>query len=157
MNLMISKKFVWIAVGILALILIIAYAVAVNEKKSATGEISAVSVPCLNENQPLLQHIHPILKIFVNGQAEKVPADIGLSVTCEKALHTHDDTGELHVEAQDLRAYTLGDFFEVWNKPFQRDGFYLQASVDGQEVSDPAGIILKDKEEIILNYFPLQN
>ena len=154
---MIPKKMILLAGGGLILVLIFAYFIAVNENKSAAGEITVGAAPCLAKNKPLIQHIHPILKIFVDGQPEKITPDIGLSYDCEKVLHTHDDTGELHVESQDYRLYTLGNFFEVWKKSFQREGFSLKATTDGQEIADPDRIILKDKEEIILNYFLIQN
>jgi hypothetical protein len=31
-------------------------------------------------------------------------------------LHTHDDSGIIHIESPVNRDYTLGQFFDVWNK-----------------------------------------
>ncbi|HXF44033.1 MAG TPA: hypothetical protein VNK70_01025 [Candidatus Paceibacterota bacterium] len=109
------------------------------------------NVPCLVPNIPLVQHIHPHLTILVDGLEEKVPANIGLS-SCERAIHTHDETGEIHVEAQDRREYTLGDFMDVWGKAIERPGYRLQVEVDGKAAYDPSTIVLKDKEQIVLKY-----
>ena len=36
-------------------------------------------------------------------------------------LHTHDASGILHVESPNDRAYTLGNFFDVWGQPLAAD------------------------------------
>ncbi|MEK7465274.1 MAG: hypothetical protein AAB631_00690 [Patescibacteria group bacterium] len=114
------------------------------------------SVPCLREGLPLVQHIHPTLPILVDGVAETIPAGIGLSPSCERAVHTHADDvarGVIHVESQDSRTYTLGDFFSVWDRPIIRDEYTLVVTVDGKLYSGPADQIpLKDLEEIRLAY-----
>jgi hypothetical protein len=57
-------------------------------------------VGCINPNLPAPNeyHIHPVLKIVVDGKETPIPANIGLSAGCEKVLHTHDRTGTIHVE-----------------------------------------------------------
>ncbi len=110
-------------------------------------------VPCLDPEVYLQQHLHPTLQIVVDGALEKVPANIGISASCEHALHTHDDTGTLHVEAQDVYPYSLGDFFRVWGKPMERSGYTLTTFVDAQKYDGaPENIVLKDKQQIILSY-----
>lgn len=119
-----------------------------GDKISAPG----ASVPCIIDNLPLIQHIHPILAITVDGANETIPANIGLSGACERALHTHDATGQIHVEAQDARTYTLGDFMSVWGKFINRDGYALKATADETVIADPQSMILKDGERIKLEY-----
>ena len=36
---------------------------------------------------------------------------------CIAALHTHDDSGVMHIESKQPRTYTLGEFFTEWNVP----------------------------------------
>ena len=111
------------------------------------------SVPCLDPEVMLQQHQHATLQIVVDGALEKVPADIGTGETCHFALHTHDDTGTLHVEAQDVYPYTLADFFRVWQKPIERSGYTLTIFVDAEEYKKSAEkLILTDKQQIILSY-----
>lgn len=111
-------------------------------------------VPCLVPNVPLLQHIHPILTITVDGVKEEIPANIGLS-ECERAIHTHDEDalqGVIHVESQDRRSYTLGDFMSVWGKPIVRENHALTATADGIPVEDPTTLAFKDGQDIKLDY-----
>ena len=119
------------------------------------GKKSIVTdIPCLAPNLPLVQHIHPVLTITIDGKADIIPANIGLGGVCEHALHTHDDTGTIHVEAQDARKYTLGDFYSIWGEQIMKDGYKLEAIVD--EVAMPANglttLVLQDKQQIILTY-----
>lgn len=41
-------------------------------------------------------------------------------------IHTHDDTGIIHIESPVKRDFTLADFFAVWNKPFSKDQIQLR-------------------------------
>ncbi|OGG40710.1 hypothetical protein A2116_01335 [Candidatus Jorgensenbacteria bacterium GWA1_49_17] len=143
-----NKSTLILGIGI---VLLLVFLFAYPRMKSGNGSGDSSVVPCLLPNTPLLQHIHPRLTILVDDAPEIVPADIGLS-GCEQALHTHDETGEIHAEAQDRREYTFGDFMGVWEKSFEREGYSLKATVDGKEIVNPAGIVLKDGEQIVLEY-----
>lgn len=71
-------------------------------------------------------HVHTHLSIFLNGEALAVPAQLGiveLSATedCHYNIHTHDKTGKLHVEAPAPGTFTLGQFFNIWGQPLERD------------------------------------
>ncbi|KKW19404.1 MAG: hypothetical protein UY63_C0014G0001 [Parcubacteria group bacterium GW2011_GWA2_51_10] len=118
---------------------------------TTTGE-----VPCLKNGIPLTQHLHPLLHIFVGTVEESIPANIGLSPTCERAVHTHSDdvaSGTIHVESQDSHRYTLGNFFAVWGKPIERDGYDLSVTVDGAPFAgDPSTIELTDGQKIVFTY-----
>ncbi len=142
---MANNKWIWWAVGIAIVLGILFYIPRIGKKTVATD------VPCLIPNMPLLQHIHPILKIVVDGAQEAVPANIGL-VSCERALHTHDESGTLHIEAQDKRGYTLGDFFGVWGKTIKRSGYAVTMTIDNAPNTELEKLLLKDKQEIVLTY-----
>ena len=152
-----KNKSTWIWVLGIAVVLTVLFMIPrFTSKQTAPGVVSsdsATDVPCLVPNIPLKQHVHPQLTITVDGVKEEIPANIGLTVSCERALHTHDATGELHVEAQDDRAYTLGEFFSVWERKIEREGYTLNAQVDGVSVTTPIEAIpLKDGEKIELLY-----
>jgi hypothetical protein len=86
-----------------------------------------------NQMEQLAYHIHAHLSIFVNGKQMTVPYGIGIAqpwstqpdngsyfVTQGGAfyyLHTHDDTGVIHIESPNSTQYTLGQFFAEWNQP----------------------------------------
>ncbi len=134
--------------AVLAGIILVLVALQLSKKK----EPVIVSVPCIIPNMPLLQHDHVMLQIVIGDKLQAVPKDIGVTATCDYALHTHDATGTVHVEAQDYREYTLGDFFRVWNRPLITNGF-VRMTVDGKDTKeDPTELKLKDRQQIILYY-----
>jgi hypothetical protein len=63
-------------------------------------------------------------------------------------LHTHDNSGTLHVESTVNRDYTLGEFVNVWGSLDTGSGKILKVTVNGQPISDWKNHILKDKEKI---------
>jgi hypothetical protein len=79
-------------------------------------------------------------------------------------LHTHDDTGKLHVEAPATTAATLADFLEIWRRstnptiPDAVNAGLAEVRVMGEVVADPASIELTDGLgiEILLSAYPAQ-
>lgn len=106
-------------------------------------------------------HIHPHLKIVINGAERLIPADIGIVRGCMRPLHTHNDSGTIHNESVARRDFTLGQFFEVWGKVFSQDAI-LDARVDetheiivtvnGVRVQTYGDTIMRDKDQIIIEY-----
>ncbi len=106
----------------LLIILIILTALAVASllylsSRSTQGEFP---FPCTKGT--LVIHVHPWLQIRVNGKPVTIPAYIGIKsingAECIEPIHTHDSSGIIHIEANDKRNYTLGDFFAVWKATY---------------------------------------
>ncbi|HEU5156469.1 MAG TPA: hypothetical protein VFU43_05690 [Streptosporangiaceae bacterium] len=108
-------------------------------------------------------HIHAHLDVFVNGKEVPVPANLGISRSGNELaeLHTHDDTGVLHIESPSKdKRFTLGEVFSEWNvrlTPTQIGGLTtdaartLTAYVDGKkQAGDPAAIQLTAHRQIAL-------
>ena len=86
--------------------------------------------------EQLAFHVHAHLTIFVSGRQRRVPAGVGIGAprtvvpapggafvaggTCFSWLHTHAADGIIHIESPVQRAFTLGDFFDVWKQPLGR-------------------------------------
>ena len=81
--------------------------------------------PCLG-SESLTFHIHPYLRIVINGQNITIPAAIGIvnpqtqngiaaGGTCFEPMHTHDASGIIHIESPGNANYTLSNFFQIWN------------------------------------------
>jgi hypothetical protein len=113
-----------------------------------------------NVSEMFGEHLHAHLAIYRNGTPVEVPANIGFVQTagvvlCLYWLHTHDDTGLIHVEAPGGN-YTLADFFAVWGEPLSstRIGRYtghVRANVNGAPFKGaPQSIPLRDNETITL-------
>src|SRR5207247_8705090 len=49
-------------------------------------------------------HIHTLLRIYINGKQEPIPAQIGIDPGGQflAALHTHDTSGIIHMEADNF-------------------------------------------------------
>ncbi len=64
-------------------------------------------------------HWHVHLDIFVNGSSYvQIPSDIGAVNGTKYTLHTHDNTGIIHIEAPlPAKNFTLQQVFEVWGYP----------------------------------------
>ena len=110
---------------------------------------------------PLHEHAH--LQIFIHGKEEPVPANIGISdAGAIQSIHTHDDTGLVHLESSESREFTLGDFFGVWGVRFtpsclgaycNGENIRLQVFVDGEEVTDDLqDVQLDDQTVIVVTY-----
>jgi hypothetical protein len=85
----------------------------------------------------VLFHIHAHLTIFVRGVARQVPAGIGIAppyevastprgafvagASCFMWLHTHVADGIIHTESPTKRTYRLGEFFDIWGQPLDRE------------------------------------
>jgi hypothetical protein len=113
------KKF--IVIGLIAVAAIgIALAVA-SSKLLSSSNASAQTIDGIQCNavEQLLFHNHAHLDIFIDGQPYTVPSQIGIIPgKCIYWLHTHDDSGVIHIESPVTRNFTLGQFFDVWKKRF---------------------------------------
>lgn len=124
----------------------------------AVGDVS-----CDSGGHDAAFHLHSQLAVYLpNGTSAKVPADIGVGSSCMYWLHTHDETGELHVEAPAATAATLADFLEIWRRstnptiPDAVNAGLAEVRVMGEVVTDPASVELTDGLgiEILLSAYP---
>ncbi len=127
------------------------------------ARLAALKLPALGVEGTAL-HIHQHLDIFVDGKHVVVPAGIGIDPDYRfiSPLHTHDESGVMHVESPTVRKFTLGEFFGVWGVRLDAShlggytaggGKELKAFVDGKPVDgDPGKIVLAPHQEIVLAY-----
>lgn len=83
-------------------------------------------------------HWHPQLEIYINGEKQEIPSDIGVGIQYASmptydprmrmtALHTHDDLPIIHMEfggvvrENDTR---LGNFFQIWGQEFSANQIF---------------------------------
>jgi hypothetical protein len=113
------------------------------------------------EGAILHHHVH--LDMFIDGNPVSVPAQIGLSQSGAAPLHTHDDSGIIHVEsASTTFAPVLGEVFDIWGVSLTSTnvGGYkvendkkLSLYVNGQAYTgDPRKLPLNQHDEIYLFY-----
>jgi hypothetical protein len=127
-----------------------------------------------NQMEQLYEHIHAHVAIYVNGKQMTIPYGIGIeqpwstesdgnggefvdSGAAFYYLHTHDDTGVIHIESPVKQTFTLGQFFAEWNQTLSATQIgshtgSVIAYVNGQKVSgDPSSIVLSSQEVIQLD------
>jgi hypothetical protein len=127
------------------------------------ARLKALGLPALAQEGTAL-HIHQHLDLYVDGRRTTVPAGIGIdeSQGFISPLHTHNESGVIHVESPDVRTFTLGQFFAVWGvrlTPSCVGGYCatgakrLWVFVDGRPLSgDPRLLPLGEHEEILVAY-----
>jgi hypothetical protein len=125
--------------------------------------------------------MHPILNATLDGKSLIIPTGIGINITLwndhsldkygmqpmkmtmkdtnmimqgMSPLHTHDSSGVIHLESNEFRNYTLGQFLQIWGLDLH--GKEVKLSVNGNNIKDYKNHILTDKEQMILNIEDIQ-
>jgi hypothetical protein len=104
---------------------------------------------CITREGGTLYHWHTHLSISQGSEAVAIPSGIGLEFGCTHPIHTHDGTGELHIESDSLRLYSIGDFFQIWKRPW---GNPILMHVNDTELAPNPGQILWDNERLHIQY-----
>jgi len=142
-------------VGFVVVVVVLAYVLFVIP--SVDCENTSAAEMNIGGHFNLAMHIHPNLNIKVNGRGVSLPANIGLSSSYMRPIHTHDGTGKLHVEAPCPRVFTLGDFFSIWGKRFGPTGIFefdtdsttsITILVNGVPSTDYENTPLADRDNI---------
>jgi len=117
----------------------------------APAALTIDGVQCSSFEQ-LVFHIHSHLDIFINGKPFTIPAQIGIIPgKCFYWLHTHDESGVIHIESPVNRNYTVGQFFDIWNQKLNNTQVLdnaansknpLSAYINGVKV--PTGVNYRD-------------
>jgi hypothetical protein len=144
--------------GLIALIVWLAFYD--NETATSSQSNREVALACTTDMATRF-HIHSYLEIVINGEKQIISTGIGVSPTCMNALHTHDTSGQIHIESPQKRDFTLADFFAVWNKTYNKDQlldnkadgqYIIRETVNGQEVQDYENTVLRDDDKIVIFY-----
>lgn len=153
--------------GILALIFI-AGGLIVYQKSTEGDQIAdnfdqEGKVVCINPSLPIPAsiHWHQNLSIVINGEKAVIPPDVGIEPGCHRVLHTHDDSGEIHIEPNKPEIFYLGDFFGVWGKEFNSNQILdkkvdsnheLIMTVNGIPSDQYENLVLEDAQQIKIEY-----
>jgi hypothetical protein len=137
------------------------------EPTAAGARIKAAGLEILNA-EGSAEHYHAHLDVFVDGKPVVVPAEIGFSFGASgqpngiSALHTHDTTGIIHIEAPTAGLkYTLGQVLREWGVLDGKDStgaphggtggwsVYVNGSKQDGPVTD---VVLKAHDEVVLSF-----
>lgn len=91
-------------------------------------------------------HIHSYLTVYWNGAQVPVPGNIGISNAgiWISPLHTHDQSGKVHVEAPARMHLTLQQFFTTWNVSLGTAMVYE----NGKPVADGKNLVFQDAQTV---------
>jgi len=105
--------------------------------------------------------------VLVQGRSVAILANIGITASCLYWLHTHDQSGLIHIEAPATEAstvFTLGDFFDVWGQPLDATHIAslalapdqkLDVYLDGQPYpGNPRSVPLGAHAQVVLEVVP---
>ena len=114
----------------------------------------------IGSHQNIALHIHSGLSIVIDDKNFDIPANIGVSPGVMRPLHTHDSTGEIHIEGPYARDFTLGEFFDIWEKNLNQSCIFdyctdkgeLKMYVNGKENSEFGNHVLRDDEDISIEF-----
>jgi hypothetical protein len=118
-------------------------------------------------NPPQTYHVHSHLSIIQNNEVFAVPQYIGAAQSgnthCFYPIHTHDQSGKIHVESTAPGTFTLGNLFEIWQQPLTDSnvlgisGLPIEifvtdnGTVTKVEAADWKNIELKDHREVTIS------
>ena len=72
-----------------------------------------------------ISHTHSYLSIIIDGTEQYIPTNIGIQDSeCPngmRGIHTHDDSGKLHIETPSQLAAPVGAFFNIWGEVFNSE------------------------------------
>jgi hypothetical protein len=157
------KKFIVIGL-IIAVVIGIGLAVA-SSKFLSGSDAAALTVDGIqcNAAEQLVFHNHAHIDIFIDGQPYSIPSQVGiLPGKCIYWLHTHDDSGIIHIESPVTRNFTLGQFFDIWKKKFSNTQIFdniangtnaMSVYVNGNKIKADASyrnINLNEHDEIAI-------
>jgi len=118
-----------IAVGVLAVAGLV-YLVVARSQTPANAAYPAVDNVSCQSTEQAGTHIHAHVTMYVSGVKTPIPANVGIASdnSCLYWLHTHDDTGVIHIEAPEGVSATFGNFLDIWGQRFQQLGYPSQLS-----------------------------
>ncbi|SEM42664.1 hypothetical protein [Streptacidiphilus jiangxiensis] len=124
-----------------------------------------------NDMEQTVYHIHSHLQVYVDGKLMTIPYGLGIEPPYQLQqaqdgtpfvgggskfyfLHTHDESGIIHVESPSQQTYNLGNLFDLWGQPLTSTDIaghqgQLTIFVDGKPYTgDPRAIVFKNLEKI---------
>lgn len=137
-----------------------------TQPQNTAEYVAAAGIPCLG-TEMLEVHYHAHLDININGKAAVVPQYLGFVASGNQVvglapLHTHDDSGIIHIENSVPATFYLGQVFIEWGVKFtptclgpycSGKGKELAVFLDGKRYAgDPTKLVLKSHQEIAIEY-----
>jgi hypothetical protein len=132
----------------------------VDNGAQSASFVQAAGLPWAEEM--LAVHYHAHLDIIIDGEHVTVPPYLGYVIENGNAslapLHTHDDSGVIHIENDVPAKFLLGQVFVEWGVRFTADCLGAACAGSGKELAvfvngkpydgDPTRLLLASHQEI---------
>ena len=110
---------------------------------------------CLGGHSSGISHTHSTLSIFIDGDEISIPQNIGIQdLVCPdgmRGIHTHDDSGRLHIETPSQVDAPVGAFFNIWGETFNSEQVFDNiANSDNEVVMRVNGVTNDEFENYIM-------
>jgi len=115
--------------------------------------VSQVNDPSIITTNGL--HWHANISITVRGNNVVIPANIGISSTEMRSMHTHKTNGIIHMEFRGTvhkKDMMLKQFFKIWGKDMNSFGTNMQMTVNGKKNTQYGQYEVQDGDVIKLSY-----
>lgn len=169
-------KKLFIATAVVIAILAIATGLLHNKKPKANTANAQQTVASGDIVSKTGIHWHPHLAIYIKGQKQEVPANIGIGKQYSGSkwydpmmdmtdFHTHDNSGTLHWELMEGPVtkdhVELKAFFDVWGKTFTANQIFdaknspdgkVSMTVNGQPNTEYQNYVVHDGDRIEVKY-----
>jgi hypothetical protein len=120
-----------------------------------------------DSGEQLSVHYHAHIDLIYRGQPATITAQTGITGSCFYWMHTHSESGVIHIEAPKdsaNRQFTVGDFFAVWGQPLNSRqvatfpvgrGDQVKVWVDGKPYTGrPEKIVLRSHTQVVIEIGP---
>jgi hypothetical protein len=120
---------------------------------------------CLGSHSSGISHTHSSLSIFIDGSEVLLSANIGIQDSeCPegmRGIHTHDDSGTLHIETPNQIDAPIGAFFNIWGEIFNSErildntansDYEIEMRVNGEINEEYENYIMLDGDNIEIYY-----
>ncbi|MEK7186272.1 MAG: hypothetical protein AAB675_02830 [Patescibacteria group bacterium] len=148
-------------IGLLTLVLLIGGIFFLSKGNTTSSSVPSSDIVAQNG-----LHWHPKLAIYIKGQQQEIPPNIGIGAVHQK-IHTHDEDardGVIHMEMSGVVTKDdtkLGNFFRIWVEDFNSTQIFdkinspkgtVSMTVNGKKNSDFENYMMKDGDNIEISY-----
>jgi hypothetical protein len=128
--------------------------------RNAGDGVRPDGIACSPPGTALAVRARAHIDVLADGARVRIPAGIGVLPTCRYWLSTSRDDGVVEVLSAERRPFTLGNLFDIWGAPLDRDRVLtfrigprrpLRMYIDGRRVTgDPRAIRIVPRREVAL-------
>ena len=156
---------VFLAAGLVCTLAFASFVLLDSESKTDGIPDWEVLEVCLADHSGSFSHIHATKSVTIIGNNILIPDEVGITDdVCPngmRGVHTHDDTGRLHIETPGAMDAPVGAFFTIWGEQFDdthilnkvaNDNNEVVMFVNGQQNFEYENYVMEDGDVIEIEY-----